>query len=104
KALIYGRSAPRLPNTSNIAMPGIDSETQVMAFDLEGYCISAGSACSSGKVNASHVLMAMGASESAARQAIRVSLGWATKQEDVSGFIETWKRLYHRLNKRKAAG
>ena len=71
-----GKDAPRLPNTACVAVAGKSSETLVMALDLSGYAISAGSACSSGKVRPSPVALAMGYSESVARSAIRVSLGW----------------------------
>ncbi|MFO0998544.1 MAG: cysteine desulfurase family protein [Alphaproteobacteria bacterium] len=96
-ARIFGVHAPRLPNTTCIAMPGVQSETQVMAFDLEGFAVSAGAACSSGKVEASHVLRAMGVGEAEARTAIRVSLGWQTTADDVARFVEAWTRLYRRL-------
>jgi cysteine desulfurase len=79
-----------LPNTSCIVTPGWKGETQVMAMDLAGFAVSAGSACSSGKVRASRVLAAMGFDEAAASGAIRVSLGPETTQEDVSRFAETW--------------
>ncbi|MCG8491185.1 MAG: cysteine desulfurase [Sneathiellales bacterium] len=91
---IYGKQSSRLPNTSCISMPGVGSELQVMNFDLAGIAISAGSACSSGKVKASHVLTAMGASEKEAAEAIRVSLGRLTKASDIDKFIEVWKKLY----------
>lgn len=91
---IYGKQSSRLPNTSCISMPDVGSELQVMNFDLAGIAISAGSACSSGKVKASHVLTAMGASEKEAAEAIRVSLGRLTKASDIDKFIEVWKKLY----------
>lgn len=101
-AIIHGKATPRLPNTSNIAMPGVSSETQLMDFDLKGICISAGSACSSGRIAASHVLNAMRAAEAAS--SIRISLGWNTTPEEVELFLEAWKALYDRLGKdRKAA-
>jgi cysteine desulfurase len=68
-----------------------------MAFDLEGYAVSAGSACSSGKVEASHVLLAMGVVEAEARTAIRISLGWRTTRAEITNFVEAWTRLYRRL-------
>jgi len=100
-AEFFGADSPRLPNTSTILMPGVASETQVMAFDLEGVCISSGAACSSGKVKPSHVVTAMGGSEQQALTTIRVSLGWDTTAEDVAAFVAAWKKLYDR--KRKAA-
>jgi cysteine desulfurase len=100
-ATIVGREAPRVANTSCIAMPGVAAETQVMAFDLAGVAISAGAACSSGKVRASHVLQAMGAGELAG-EAIRVSLGCETTQADIDRFVETWTGLWARLGARVA--
>ncbi len=96
-ARIYGASVQRLPNTTCISMPGVASETQIMALDLEGYAVSAGSACSSGKVEASHVLLAMGVAEAEARTAIRISLGWRTTRAEITNFVEAWTRLYRRL-------
>jgi len=93
---VFGREAARLPNTSCIAMPGPRAETQVMALDLAGFAVSAGAACSSGKVARSHVLHAMGAG-SAADRAIRVSLGWATRPDEVDAFAEAWIALHRRL-------
>lgn len=95
-AEINAREVERLPTTSSVRMFGVPAETQVMAFDLAGIAISAGSACSSGKVKASHVLTAMGLGEAAASQSIRVSLGWGTTDADVDRFIAAWQRLYER--------
>jgi cysteine desulfurase len=94
---IFGVGADRLPNTSCIAMPGVDSETQVMALDLDGVSVSAGSACSSGKVTVSHVLKAMAPDLPETENAIRVSLGWTTEDTDIDRFIEAWSTLYGRL-------
>lgn len=95
-AEINAREAERLPTTSSVRMKGVLAETQVMAFDLAGIAVSAGSACSSGKVKASHVLSAMGLGEEAASQSIRVSLGWNTTGADVDRFLAAWQRLYER--------
>ncbi|MBI3453547.1 MAG: cysteine desulfurase [Rhodospirillales bacterium] len=95
---IFGADSPRLPNTSCIAMPGVSAETQVMAFDLAGIAVSAGSACSSGKVRPSHVLRAMGVDTPRAATAIRVSLGWRTEAADIDSFVETWTGLFARLS------
>ncbi len=97
--IFYGATSKRLPNTSTILMPGVSSETQVMAFDLDGICVSSGSACASGKVKPSHVVSAMGASEEQALSTIRVSLGWNTTEQDVDAFITAWKKLYDRKKK-----
>ncbi len=93
---IYGQGSKRLPNTSCLSMPGVGSELQVMNFDLAGIAVSAGSACSSGKVKASHVLTAMGATEKEASEAIRISLGWLTKPSEIDTFLEIWEKLYRR--------
>lgn len=85
-----GRSAKRLPNTSCLAVSGWKGETQVMQMDLAGYAISAGSACSSGKVRASKVLKAYGYDSDVAASAIRVSIGLETTQEDLMGFADKW--------------
>lgn len=97
-APVYG-TGPRLPNTLCIGMPGVPAETQVMALDLAGVAVSAGSACSSGKVTPSHVLTAMGLPEQAAREAIRFSLGWASSPEDVQRAITAWSKLWQRKQK-----
>ncbi len=93
---VYGAAAPRLPNTSCFAAPGLTAETQVMALDLAGVAVSAGAACSTGKVAASHVLGAMGASEAEAGSAIRVSLGWDSGAAGIERFLEAWSALYSR--------
>ncbi len=98
----FGRGVPRLANTACFTMPGVASETQVIALDLAGIAVSAGSACSSGKVRPSHVLSAMGAAESEAASAIRVSLGWLTTAEEVERFIAAWGALHARLGARAA--
>jgi cysteine desulfurase len=97
-AVIYGQQAPRLPTTACFAMPGIGNEVQLMHFDLSGYAVSAGSACSSGRIEPSHVLLAMGATPAQASSAIRVSGGWATKEEEIQGFTREWLALYRRLS------
>ena len=94
---VFARDRDRLHNTSCLTMPGVASETQVMSFDLEGIAVSAGAACSSGKVEPSHVLAAMGASEEDRRTALRVSLGWTTTKADVDAFAAAWTALHARL-------
>ncbi|MEZ5831408.1 MAG: cysteine desulfurase family protein [Dongiaceae bacterium] len=82
---ILGADSPRLPNTSCVAISGKSSETLVMALDLAGYAISAGSACSSGKVRPSPVALAMGYGDELARSAIRISLGWWNSEAEIDG-------------------
>ncbi|MBT9288228.1 cysteine desulfurase family protein [Prosthecodimorpha staleyi] len=94
---VIGENADRLPNTLCVALPGVAAETAVIAFDLEGVAVSAGSACSSGKVGASHVLKAMGMPDAAARGGLRISLGWSTQRADVERFIGVWRRVVARL-------
>lgn len=96
-AIIHGAKAPRrLPNTTCVGLPGVTSQSQLMALDLSGVAVSAGAACSSGKVAASHVLRAMGLDEIAAREAIRVSFGWASASADVDAFLKAWRSLADR--------
>jgi cysteine desulfurase len=97
-----GNSAARLPNTLCLIAPHWKGETQVMVMDLCGFAISAGSACSSGKVRASRTLQAMGYDETLAGQAIRISLGPATTQDQVLRFAEAWGREYKRILQRVA--
>ncbi len=100
---VFGEHAPRLPNTTCLTMPGVGSETQVMALDLAGVAVSAGAACSSGKVGVSHVLLAMGVAEDEAGCAIRISLGWATTPAEAERLIEAWGALYARAAARADA-
>ncbi len=94
--VVFGAEAPRLANTSCFALPGLLAETQLLALDLAGIAVSSGAACSSGKVEPSHVLQAMGIDAETAASAIRVSLGWATSEADLERFIEAWDGLYRR--------
>jgi cysteine desulfurase len=103
-ARVFGADAPRLPNTSQIAMPGVAAETQVIAFDLDGIAVSAGSACSAGKVEAPYVLTAMGVPEPEAATAIRVSLGRDTTRDEVDRFIAAWRALHRRTRRLEPAG
>ncbi|MEM8787953.1 MAG: cysteine desulfurase family protein [Pseudomonadota bacterium] len=100
--IIFGKEAPRLPNTSCFAIPGWKGETQVMQMDLGGFAISAGSACSSGKVKESRVLRAMGFDGLTASSAIRVSMGPTTTEDEVLGFARTWTDHYRRWRQRAA--
>ncbi len=87
QSTVFGQKANRLGNTSCFALPGVRAETAMIAFDLNGIAVSSGSACSSGKVAASHVLKAMGVDDALAAGAIRVSLGWATTQDELVEFL-----------------
>jgi cysteine desulfurase len=95
-AVVLGAAANRLPNTSAIAMPGVAAETQVVALDLDGVMVSAGAACSSGKVGPSHVLAAMRVDPGIAASTIRVSLGWSSNQAEIEHFLRAWTALYRR--------
>lgn len=99
--MIFSQQVPRLPNTTLFALKGIRAETAVIAFDLEGVAVSSGAACSSGKVQASHVLAAMAIQPEIAVGAIRVSLGPTTKKADINRCIEAWKKLANVLRKAK---
>lgn len=99
-ARIYGRAVARLANTSCLGVPGLSNALQVMALDLAGVEVSAGAACSSGKVAPSHVLRAMGLDEAEAGSAIRVSLGWASRGEDIDRFLAVWSDLAARSGAR----
>ena len=103
EAVIVAEAATRLANTSALSLPGTLSETLVIALDLEGIAVSAGSACSSGKVGASHVIAAMGIEPEIAHGVIRVSLGWNTTGSDIDAFIAAWKRVTARIAARRAA-
>ena len=102
ETIFVGKGAERLPNTSCIAVPGWKGETQVMQMDLAGFAVSAGSACSSGKVRESRVLRAMGHDEAVARSAIRVSLGPTTTEDEISRFAAVWLEA-HRRHRARAA-
>lgn len=101
-AVVFGESVARLPNTLNITMPNVTSETQLMNFDLSGFAVSAGSACSSGRVAASAMLLAMCVAPEIASCALRISFGWGTTRADVESFAAAWKSTYQRLSKKAA--
>lgn len=101
-AHIHAMNVSRLPNTICISMPGVAAATQVMALDLAGVMVSAGSACSSGKVKRSHVLDAMAVPTSLAESAIRISLGWGTGEADIDRLVDAWGALYGRVGRRAA--
>jgi len=104
---IHGSLAPRLGNTSCFGVPGLSAETALIALDLAGIAVSSGAACSSGAVEPSPVLLAMGVAQATAREAIRVSLGWATTPAEVDHLVESWTIVYRRTkaasSKAKAA-
>lgn len=95
-ATIWAQKAPRVANTISIRMPGVPNMTQLMAFDIEGIAVSAGSACSSGKISPSPVLTAMRVIPTQALETIRVSMGPDTTQKDINRFFNTWKAIYDR--------
>jgi cysteine desulfurase len=101
-AVIFGETETRLPNTICIAAPSVPAETMVIALDLDGFAVSAGAACSSGKVTQSHVLTAMGVAPQLAASAIRVSLGWKTQEQELSAFADAWSRIVTRAQARAA--
>ena len=90
---IFGKNTERLANTSCFALAGLNSETLVMALDLAGVSVSAGSACSSGKVSRSHVLAAMQVEPHISKGVLRVSLGWQSQPKDTDNFIAEWSKL-----------
>lgn len=97
--VVFGAGTARLPNTSCVGMPGVGNEVQLMDFDLNGFAVSAGSACSSGRIDSSHVLAAMGVEKELARTAIRVSAGWGTKKDEIDAFTAAWLKTSCRLSK-----
>jgi cysteine desulfurase len=91
--IVFSDEAPRLPNTTLFTVPGLKAETAVIGFDLAGIAVSSGSACSSGKVQPSHVLKAMGFGPELAQGAVRLSLGWSTSGADIDRCLEAWRKL-----------
>ena len=102
-AVIFGAAAERLANTVLFAVPGVNAETAVIAFDLEGIAVSSGSACSSGKVGDSHVLAAMGVLPELRRGGIRMSLAPSASATEAEHVVDAWKRIFARLSDRHAA-
>lgn len=92
-ATVFAADVDRLPNTTLFSAPGLKAETAVIAFDLDGIAVSSGSACSSGKVQPSHVLEAMGVSRALAAGALRLSTGWQTSEADIDRCLEAWRKL-----------
>ena len=101
--VIFGDKALRLGNTSNFALRGMPAETALIALDLDRVMLSSGAACSSGKVKPSHVLAAMGVSDSLARCALRASFGWDSTEADVDAAIVSLSNLLARVRSRSAA-
>jgi len=97
--IIFANEAPRLPNTTLFTVPGLRAETAVIGFDLAGIAVSSGSACSSGKVQPSHVLEAMGFGPKLAQGAVRLSLGWSTTETDIDSCLQAWRKLASHLIK-----
>ena len=91
--IVFSEGTPRLPNTTLFTVPGLKAETAVIGFDLGGIAVSSGSACSSGKVQPSHVLAAMGFSRELAQGAVRLSLGWSTSEADIDLALQAWRKL-----------
>jgi cysteine desulfurase len=91
--IVFSEDAPRLPNTTLFTVPGLKAETAVIGLDLAGIAVSSGSACSSGKVQPSHVLDAMGFPKDLAQGAVRLSLGWSTSEADIDLTLEAWRKL-----------
>ncbi len=91
--IVFSEDVPRLPNTTLFTVPGLKAETAVIGFDLGGIAVSSGSACSSGKVQPSHVLGAMGVGRELAQGAVRLSLGWSTSEADIDLALEAWRKL-----------
>jgi cysteine desulfurase len=97
--IVFSDSGQRLPNTTLFTAPGLKAETAVIGFDLAGIAVSSGSACSSGKVQPSHVLEAMGFEPDIAQGAVRLSMGWSTRDADIDRCLEAWRKLAGNLLK-----
>jgi cysteine desulfurase len=95
--ILFSKDVPRLPNTTLFTVPGLRAETAVIGFDLEGIAVSSGSACSSGKVQPSHVLEAMGFPRDLTQGAVRLSLGWSTSEADIDYCLKAWRKLANTL-------
>jgi cysteine desulfurase len=102
QAVVIAGETGRLPNTTCLSLPGQSAEILVIKLDLAGIAVSAGAACSSGKVGQSHVLAAMGIAPDLARAAIRISLGWNSSDADVDAFLRAWSDIAGRAARRRA--
>jgi cysteine desulfurase len=101
--VVFGAGAERLPNTTCFALAGLEAQTALIAFDLTGIAVSAGSACTSGKVKRSHVIAAMGATEELTAGALRISLGWTTHKDDIKACLAAWDEIVARHRALRAA-
>jgi cysteine desulfurase len=101
EAIIYGSQVSRVPNTTLVALLGLRAETAVIALDLQGIAVSSGSACSSGKVQPSHVLAAMGVTPELARGVVRISLGWTSTEKDIGTMLSAWIKVVSSLFKKR---
>ena len=101
RPVIFSRNVARLPNTTLFALPGVKAETALINLDLDGFAVSSGSACSSGKVTPSHVLAAMGVEKPLLAGAIRLSIGPTTGENEIDLFLEAWRKLVSGLFKDK---
>jgi Cysteine sulfinate desulfinase/cysteine desulfurase and related enzymes len=101
--VLAGEAVPRMGHVLNLTLPGVPSETQLMHLDLAGICVSAGSACASGRVAASHVLLAMGYGEAEASSAIRISAGWGTQASELEAFKKAWLAMAEKLSHKAAS-
>ena len=97
RLILFSKDVPRLPNTTLFTVPGLRAETAVIGFDLAGIAVSSGSACSSGKVQPSHVLEAMGFPRDLTQGAVRLSLGWSTSEADIDCCLKAWRKLANTL-------
>lgn len=95
--IVFAKNVHRLPNTSCLVMPNVSNEVQLIDFDLNGFAVSSGSACSSGRIEKSHVLSAMGIDTKLANCAIRVSCGWNTTENQIKDFTKAWLKLIRKL-------
>jgi cysteine desulfurase len=104
EALFNGRKSPRLPGTSNISFPGVDGEALLFSMDMEGIAVSTGSACTSGEVQPSHVLVAMGVDPNVAQSSIRFSMGYGTEEDAVDYVLKAMPPIVERLRRISGKG
>ena len=92
---MIAENAPRIATIASYHMPGVAANTQLIRFDMAGFSVSAGSACSSGTLKTSHVLQAMGVDDEVAKEVIRVSIGRNTTRSQIYSFVEQWKTIFN---------